>query len=68
MNSKIKTLHRTIWLVLFIGVISLFFTGCVVYDGTYQTNPSSYYDDYDRIIMLTKLILMVLQLKLIQQG
>lgn len=48
MNSKINTLHKTVWVILLIGVISLFFTGCIVYDGTSQTNSSAYYDDYDR--------------------
>jgi len=48
MNSKTNTLHKTVWVLLLIGTISLFFTGCVVYDGTYQTTSSSYYDDYDR--------------------
>tara|TARA_R110002051_G_scaffold322768_1_gene414096 strand:+ start:1469 stop:2110 length:642 start_codon:yes stop_codon:yes gene_type:complete len=48
MNSKISTLHKTVWVILLIGTISLFFTGCVVYDGTHQTSSSSYYDDYDR--------------------
>jgi hypothetical protein len=48
MNSKTNTLHKTVWVLLLIGTISLFFTGCVVYDGAYQTSPSSYYDDYDR--------------------
>ena len=46
--NKDYNLEKTIWSLILIGVMSLFFTGCIVYDGTYQTTSSSYYDDYDR--------------------
>ena len=47
MNKESK-LERGVLLLILIGVISLFFTGCIVYDGTYQSSSSYYYDDYDQ--------------------